>query len=53
MTQEEYVEIHESVFKSIKTNIGILEAAIQQDFSTEMKLIFLDRIKNELNEVHY
>ncbi|MFA5920099.1 MAG: hypothetical protein WC856_02260 [Methylococcaceae bacterium] len=52
MTQEEYIEIPESVFKSIKTNIGILEAAIRQDLSTEMKMIFLDRIKNELNEVY-
>lgn len=53
MTTEECIEIPESVFRSIKTNIGILEAAIMQDFSTEMKLIYLDRIKNELNEVYH
>lgn len=51
MTQEDCVEIPESVFRSIKTNVGILENAIKQGFSTETQLIFLDRIKNELNDM--
>lgn len=48
MKTDNPVEIPPSLYRTMAANLKMLENAILQDYSTELKMNYLIRIKNDL-----